>query len=238
MAKREKKLRLGLSGILVIFILGIVCAWGIFASINNGKTAETREELDSRIIEERLLDMQQLVVDQYQYRDVAELKADNYGNVLGFDFKIPLTYKFILLSYDGVANLSVDLEKAESTVSQPVFSPDGSVKKKGSISVKIPHVQILDNYIDNESVEVHASRADLFNPIQPEDMTRILKSEEERAEQRIRTSGILDKAESNARETILKLLSDFNGTDERYDVSVEFLKETDASPKNTEKADD
>ena len=122
-------------------------------------------------------------------------------------WKIPLTEKSFIISYDGVVKSGIkDLTKCEVKL------------KDETIIIKVPAVEITSIEIDNESFQKLDENNNIFNRIKIEDLNNAQIELKEKMKQHAIDKGVLELAKSNA-ENILRSLLNF---DDEYEIKIEW----------------
>lgn len=185
-----------LKNYLLILLLGIVVGGvSIFFLAKDDK----EPEISRTVILEKLENASELITTKYHYSEVG--KFENSLDMNGWD--IPLTKKFFILTFEGEVDLGVDLSKMEMDI------------KKDTIYVKLPEIEILNNTIDEKSIEIYDESKNIFNPISINDYKNFATDQKDKIEKDIKDKGVYEEAEKNTIHAIQSLLSD-------YDVEVSF----------------
>ena len=129
----------------VLTILVLVLGYKIVLSPRNGKITMTSTEIKNSFKE-----IGQLAVEEYNFTNVGKFSQDNMS---AFGISIPFTDKSFLMTYSGVCKAGIkDISEINIEVNQ--------AEKK--VIVDLPNVEVLDTYIDVNSIEVYDQS---FNPI-------------------------------------------------------------------------
>lgn len=202
------KIRTTLLTVLLGMILGGGLYFGVthfFSSVSDGETTITSTE-----IRDSFGEIEELAVEEYDVTDVGKFSEDDM-KVLGIP--IPFTGKSFLLTYSGTVKAGI---KAFDQIEVAVDEKEKKVK------LVLPKVEILDAYIDPDSIETYDQSYHIFNQIKVEDVTKFQKEEVEKLKTSAVEKGILERA-GKRNEEILKmhvqtLLA--HTTYEGYDVLV------------------
>ena len=200
--KPRKKLHLRRKLFLAL-VLAIVLAGAFFA----GAVLSHREsvpQITADLIGQQLSDVQDLATVEYRYTNMGrfENQVDFYG------WKVPLTRKSFIVSYDGVIKAGVDLSKLTVRI-------DGD-----TITVKLPQAAILSHEIPEDSIEIFDETHNIFNPIEISDYTGFTRAQKAEVEARAVESGLLTQAAEKARSAVEHLLGLMPGMD-RYTLRVQ-----------------
>lgn len=133
-----------------------------------------------------LATMEYLFTDAAKFSDSKQIKSWN----------IPFTEKSFLLKWSGVIKAGVNLDLVSITV-------DKADKK---IVVLVPSAEILSYQIDNDSVEVLDEKDNIFNNITVDDKIKFDAATEDAMKKRAIENGILEKAQKNAEDILLRIL--------------------------------
>ena len=175
---KNKKNILILTLILIIALLGA----DKYVQHKNSKNVETAD-----IVKDRLLEISELSVLKYEYKDIAFYEDTKKLN--GFD--VPLTKKKLIVVFEGYLKAGIDLEKANVS----------RVGENG-ILIKLEGAKVMDNVIYEDKVVIYDEKSGLFNPIKSDDVTNILAEEKKRIEKEVLEDGFLKEANLKAEKLI------------------------------------
>ena len=160
----------------VLTILVLVLGYKIVLSPRDGKITMTSTEIKNSFKE-----IGQLAVEEYNFTNVGKFSQDNMS---AFGISIPFTDKSFLMTYSGVCKAGIkDISEINIEVNQ--------TEKK--VIVDLPNVEVLDTYIDVNSIEVYDQS---FNPINQ------ITNETAKAEELAIKNGLLDKAKVRMEEVV------------------------------------
>ena len=190
----RRRMRLRTRLLLVLAAVVLVCG-AMLAAFLLGLRQGGQEEtpvITSDLLGERLRSAQELVTVAYYYTSMGRFEnhVDFYG------WKVPLTTKSFIVSYDGVIKAGVDLSGVEVEV-------DETGK---TVTVTLPDSGILSHEIPEDSIEVFDESDNIFNPITIEDYTGFTRDEKAAMEQRAIDNGLLTSADEQARNAVDSLL--------------------------------
>lgn len=202
--KTENKKRKLSTKIKWFFLVLILLILVFFAGIIYAKKSSTDEtKVTSTLIQNQIQQISELVTTDYSYTKIG--KFENSLDLNGW--QIPLTQKTFILTYSGNIKLGVNLEKTKVDIT------------KDTIKIELPAVEILENTIDEESIEVYDESNNLFNPIQIEDYkTFALKQKDEAKEEAIE-NGLYKQAKKKTKKAIRAFISNIQ---EDYKVEITF----------------
>ena len=183
---------------MLILLIGLVAgATAIFFFVKDDK----EPEITRTVILERLEGASELITTKYYYSEIG--KFENSLDMNGWD--IPLTKKFFILTFEGEADLGVDLSKAKVNIEEE------------KILVELPEVKILNNTIDENSIEIYDESKNIFNPISINDYKNFATDQKEKVEKEIQSKNIYEESKENTIKAIQNLFNE-------YDVEVRFQK--------------
>ena len=149
-------------------------------------------EIKLDIIYSEIKSISELATMEYLFTDAAEFSDSRQIKT----WNIPFTEKSFILKWDGVINAGVKLDLVTIEVNQD--------EKK--ITVSVPTAEILSYQIDTESVEILDEKDNIFNKISVDDKIKFDAATEEAMKQRAIENGLLEKAQANAEDILLRLL--------------------------------
>ena len=160
-------------------------------------------QITGDLLASQLRSVQELVTVSYYYTNMGrfENQVDFYG------WKVPLTTKSFIVSYDGVIKAGVDLEQLQVSIGD------------GEVTVTLPESRIISHEIPEDSLEVFDESDNLFNHITIEDYTAFTRDQKSAMEQRAVDGGLLDRANQEARTAVDSLLRIMPGLEE-YTLTV------------------
>ena len=181
--KKIKKL------IIIILLIGLA----LFAAFFYGKKqmkSEMEPEITSSLIYNKLVSAKELTTLKYHYTNMGHFENQNtfYG------YKVPFTSKEFIVSYEGLINAGIDLNKMKVDVGDK------------SIEVRIPAAEILSHEIYEDSLKVYDERESIFNRIDIEDYNDFSKDQKSEIEKRAIKKGLLKKADEESKRAIEEIL--------------------------------
>ncbi len=194
-----KKLKRSL---FIILLIGLA----LFAAFFYGKRqmkSEMEPEITSSLIYNKLVSAKELTTLKYHYTNMGHFENQNtfYG------YKVPFTSKEFIVSYEGLINAGIDLDKMKVDVSDK------------SIEIKIPPAEILSHEIYEDSLKVYDERESIFNRIDIEDYNNFSKDQKTEVEKRAIKKGLLKEADEESKKAIQEIL----GADtilSKYDIKI------------------
>ena len=190
-----------------ILFLMLIIALIFFAGMKFADR-NSEPEISSTALAQQLQEVNELAVLDYNYTKVG--KFENSLKLNGWS--IPLTKKSFLLTYAGRIQAGVDMSAME-------------VNMKGKkILVSLPEVRILNNVLDEKSIEVYDETKNIFNPISINDYKTFAAKQKERVEDEAIENGLLSEAATKAQSTIRKFLQMIPEIKDDYTIEVTFKK--------------
>ena len=194
-----KKLKRSL---FIILLIGLA----LFAAFFYGKRqmkSEMEPEITSSLIYNKLVSAKELTTLKYHYTNMGHFENQNtfYG------YNVPFTSKEFIVSYEGLINAGIDLDKIKVDVGDK------------SIEIKIPPAEILSHEIYEDSLKVYDERESIFNRIDIEDYNNFSKDQKTEVEKRAIKKGLLKEADEESKKAIQEIL----GADtilSKYDIKI------------------
>ena len=176
-----------------IIILVLLLAVALLATFFAGKKvmkAEMEPDITATLIFNKLVSSKELTTLKYHYTNMGQFENQNtfYG------YKIPFTSKKFIVSYDGLINAGVDLEKMKVELHDK------------SIEIKIPPAKILSHEIYEDSLKVFDERESIFNRINIEDYNNFSKDQKKEVENNAIKRGLLKEADEESKKAIEEII--------------------------------
>ncbi|MDU5417192.1 DUF4230 domain-containing protein [Peptoniphilus harei] len=175
--------------IIIILLIGLA----LFAAFFYGKKqmkSEMEPEITSSLIYNKLVSAKELTTLKYHYTNMGHFENQNtfYG------YKVPFTSKEFIVSYEGLINAGIDLNKMKVYVGDK------------SIEVRIPAAEILSHEIYEDSLKVYDERESIFNRIDIEDYNDFSKDQKSEIEKKAIKKGLLKEADEESKRAIEEIL--------------------------------
>lgn len=175
--------------IIIILLIGLA----LFAAFFYGKRqmrSEMEPEITSSLIYNKLVSAKELTTLKYHYTNMGHFENQNtfYG------YKVPFTSKEFIVSYEGIINAGIDLNKMKVDVGDK------------SIEVRIPAAEILSHEIYEDSLKVYDERESIFNRIDIEDYNDFSKDQKSEIEKKAIKKGLLKEADEESKRAIEEIL--------------------------------
>lgn len=191
--------------ILIIGIIFVILVIGAYFYGQRIGVLKSQPKISSATVEQKIESISELASSVYYYTNVGVFENQNEFQ----GFKIPLTQKRFIISYDGIIKAGVNLKDASVKI----------IDKE--IIVKIPKSTILSHEIDYESVRVFDEKNSLFNPIKVDDFSDFTAEQKSIMEEKALENNLLEKANEEVREIVLKFLNLDKEISEKYIVKFE-----------------
>lgn len=188
--------------IIIILLIGLA----LFAAFFYGKKqmkSEMEPEITSSLIYNKLVSAKELTTLKYHYTNMGHFENQNtfYG------YKVPFTSKEFIVSYEGLINAGIDLNKMKVYVGDK------------SIEVRIPAAEILSHEIYEDSLKVYDERESIFNRIDIEDYNDFSKDQKSEIEKKAIKKGLLKEADEESKRAIEEILMG-DTILSKYDVKI------------------
>lgn len=180
----------------VILIIGIGLA--VFG-LRNRSSSKT-DEITEVSITNKFGTIAELSTFEYSYTMIETL--ENAKEI--FDIDIPFTTKKIVIIGEGKIKLRFDFDGVRPKVD----------KEKHEIYIKIPEVEVLDNYLE---ILKCIEENNIFNPISTEDSQKLVDKERKKRLKEAEEKGAFEKAREKAKTAIETMYADIDD----YEIVVE-----------------
>lgn len=187
----------------ILFIL--ICILVAFIGGMFFMNKQTKPEITSTLIQNRIEQASDLVTTKYHYTKVG--KFENSLNLNGWS--IPLTNKYFILTFEGEIQLGTDLSKANVEIDD------------STIHVTVDKPAVISNSIDESSIEVYDETKNIFNPISVSDYKAFALEQKDKALSEAKEKGLMKTAQENTKKSIKEIISIIPDTDD-YTIEVTF----------------
>lgn len=187
----------------ILFIL--ICILLAFIGGMFFMNKQTKPEITSTLIQNRIEQASNLVTTKYHYTKVG--KFENSLNLNGWS--IPLTNKYFILTFEGEIQLGTDLSKANVEIND------------STIHVTVDKPAVISNSIDESSIEVYDETKNIFNPISVSDYKAFALEQKDKALSEAKEKGLMKTAQENTKKSIKEIVSIIPDTDD-YTIEVTF----------------
>lgn len=166
--------------LIILLITLVIIAGAFFGGVlfHSGRSQSKDPTVISQLIANELSGISEYASLEYRYTNVGKFEdqVDFYG------WKVPLTTKSFIITYDGAMKLGIQ-------------GSDISVEVNGQeIRIKLPPAQVLSHEIFEDKLEVLDQTKNIFNPIQIEDYTRFAADRKRDVEQKAQEDGLFQEA--------------------------------------------
>ena len=139
------KSKKAIGGVIAIIVLVIAI---FFAGVHYA-SGSNNDKITSTTIKNQLTEINELALYSYDYS-----KVGKFSNKLSFNgWKIPLTQKTFIITYDGSIKAGIDLKQAKISIDND------------QLNITLPAAKILSHEIDENSIEVYDESSNIFNQI-------------------------------------------------------------------------
>ena len=188
--------------LIIILLIGLA----LFAAFFYGKKqmkSEVEPEITSSLIYNKLVSAKELTTLKYHYTNMGHFENQNtfYG------YKVPFTSKEFIVSYEGLINAGIDLNKMKVNVGDK------------SIEVRIPPAEILSHEIYEDSLKVYDERESIFNRIDIEDYNDFSKDQKSEIEKKAIKKGLLKEDDEESKRAIEEILMG-DTILKKYDIKI------------------
>lgn len=201
MKEKKNKSSLKTAFKIVILVLVVAAAAYVAGKFGNGMVNE-KTEINTIVLENKLVDISELATLDYHYKDLAEYsdKKDIKG------ITIPFTTTHFFITFEGDIKLGIDVS-------------DIKIKETPSgFSVTVPEAKILSHEIDSDSIEAFDEKYATFNKTTVTDYNEFVGTQQERIETEVLKKDYVQKAHENAVKLVADLLSEFESDEVKIEV--------------------
>ena len=207
--QEKKRISLKRKRILIFVAVAAVLIAVFTMGVMLGRGKENKPVITNDLISQQLLAVSDLATVEYRYTNMGkfENQIDFYG------WKVPLTEKSFIVSYDGAIRAGIEVKGIEIEV------------EGDAVTVIVPRAKILTHEIFDDSLQIFDETQFIFNPLQISDYTGFTADQRGKIEQRALENGLLDEAQTKAEEVVRSLLSLMPGA-ENYKLTVRSVEES------------
>ena len=166
-------------------------------------------EIVRKIISENISEISELATAEYNFTTADRFTQTKHIAILPDSW----TEKSFIQKWDGIIKAGIALEKVDVHI------------KETTVTIALPHAEILSYEIDNNSVEILDEKSGIFNPIKVDDKIRFDRESEYDMKDRAVKNGLLTKAEKNAEAVISNFLKTILKNSDEYTFVFEFIDE-------------
>ena len=183
--------------IALILSLAVLCAVVTFC-YTKLHAKEVVPEIAVNSIEGTINDIGELSTAEYVYKICQSTTKDGLKIPI-IDFTV--THSEVIYSYEGMIKAGIRFGDIRIDVQEK----DDVTK----IYVHMPEVQIFSNELDNDSFEVYSEKLSAFNKVSFDDFNKSQKELKDTAEESAINSGLLERAEENAKVIVRSTILSF-----------------------------
>lgn len=194
------KLKKAIGGFIAIIVLVIAI---FFAGVHYA-SGSNNDKNTSTTIKNQLTEINELALYSYDYS-----KVGKFSNKLSFNgWKIPLTQKTFIITYDGSIKAGIDLKQAKISIDNE------------QLNITLPAAKILSHEIDENSIEVYDESSNIFNQISINDYKSFATKEKKKNEKEAISNGILEKSKTKAEQTLTTYLQAIPEIKDYYKLNI------------------
>ena len=192
------KSKKAIGGVIAIIVLVIAI---FFAGVHYA-SGSNNDKITSTTIKNQLTEINALY--SYDYS-----KVGKFSNKLSFNgWKIPLTQKTFIITYDGSIKAGIDLKQAKISIDND------------QLNITLPAAKILSHEIDENSIEVYDESSNIFNQISINDYKSFATKEKKKNEKEAISNGILEKSKTKAEQTLTTYLQAIPEIKDHYKLNI------------------
>mgnify|MGYP000128733678 FL=1 len=194
------KSKKAIGGIIAI----LLCIVAIFFAGMKFADGKENDKITSTTIRNQLTEINELALYSYDYS-----KVGKFSNKLSFNgWKIPLTQKTFIITYDGSIKAGIDLKQAKISIDNE------------QLNITLPAAKILSHEIDENSIEVYDESSNIFNQISINDYKSFATKEKKKNEKEAISNGILEKSKTKAEQTLTTYLQAIPEIKDYYKLNI------------------
>ena len=194
------KSKKAIGGVIAIIVLVIAI---FFAGVHYA-SGSNNDKITSTTIKNQLTEINELALYSYDYS-----KVGKFSNKLSFNgWKIPLTQKTFIITYNGSIKAGIDLKQAKISIDND------------QLNITLPAAKILSHEIDEKSIEVYDESSNIFNQISINDYKSFATKEKKKNEKEAISNGILEKSKTKAEQTLTTYLQAIPEIKDYYKLNI------------------
>ena len=194
------KSKKAIGGVIAIIVLVIAI---FFAGVHYA-SGSNNDKITSTTIKNQLTEINELALYSYDYS-----KVGKFSNKLSFNgWKIPLTQKNFIITYDRSIKAGIDLKQAKISIDND------------QLNITLPAAKILSHEIDENSIEVYDESSNIFNQISINDYKSFATKKKKKNEKEAISNGILEKSKTKAEQTLTTYLQAIPEIKDHYKLNI------------------
>ena len=194
------KSKKAIGGVIAIIVLVIAI---FFAGVHYA-SGSNNDKITSTTIKNQLTEINELALYSYDYS-----KVGKFSNKLSFNgWKIPLTQKTFIITYNGSIKAGIDLKQAKISIDND------------QLNITLPAAKILSHEIDENSIEVYDESSNIFNQISINDYKSFATKEKKKNEKDAISNGILTKSKEKVIQTLTTYLQAIPEIKDNYQLNI------------------
>ena len=199
-------------GVLILLLLAyIAVSW----FRDNAPTFDTRESIDSAILEHSVREIGELATLSYSYETIVVVDEQNTVDIFGIEFNVPGTARSLIITFEGRMRFGIDMDEVRITISE-------QDENMYNMRISLPNPTIQTHEIDMESILLLDERAGIFVSFDLEDYTHFIADRKEYVETRTSTQNLVSQARESAQRSIYIFLRNLLD-EEYYDISFNWI---------------
>ena len=189
------KSKKAIGGVIAIIVLVIAI---FFAGVHYA-SGSNNDKITSTTIKNQLTEINELALYSYDYS-----KVGKFSNKLSFNgWKIPLTQKTFIITYNGSIKAGIDLKQAKISIDND------------QLNITLPAAKILSH-----EIEVYDESSNIFNQISINDYKSFATKEKKKNEKEAISNGILEKSKTKAEQTLTTYLQAIPEIKDHYKLNI------------------
>lgn len=181
--------------VIIALIVGLAGGFGGGLYYAKQANKDPEPSIDIEILKEEIKEISELATCQDTYKASVPYSTES-KKFWKTDIKIPLSSKSMVAEYSATIKLGIKLTDENYDVKAD----------DETITVTIPHSEILSHEIDEDSWELKDKKNGLFNPLKPEDDSELRKLAKKQVNEKLDMDALYQKADENAQDQIQKFL--------------------------------
>lgn len=181
--------------VIIALIVGLAGGFGGGIYYLKNAQKDPKPTIDIEILKEEIKEISELATCQDTYKATVPYSTES-KKFWKTDINIPLSSKSMVAEYSATIKLGLKLTDDNYDIRA----------NEDSITVTIPHSEILSHEIDEDSWELKDKKNGLFNPLKPEDDSELRKLAKKQVSSKLDMDALYQKADENAQEQIQKFL--------------------------------
>ena len=184
-----------MKNVIAVIVASVVGFAGGFVATKAMDKDDEQVSIDVELLKEEVKEISELATLQDTYTLRVPYNSES-KKLWKTNIKIPFSEKSMVAEYDAILKLGLKLTDDNYDI-----KVDGN-----TITVIVPHSEILSHEIDEDSWELKDEKNGLFNRLKPEDDSKLRKLAKKNALETLDMEELYQKADNNAENQIKKFL--------------------------------